>query len=74
MPKRAKIKLIATALLAMSYPAVVLGYTWTYVLMSDFEGGRHGPLDAYRHTLASAFVSYTSTPSVVALVSFVTWS
>jgi hypothetical protein len=71
MSKRTKINLIAVALLAMSYPAVVLGYTWTHVLMSEFEGGRHGPLDAYRHTLASAFVSYTTTPSVVALVSFV---
>jgi len=28
-------------------------------MRSDFEGGRHGPLDAYRHALASAVVSYT---------------
>ena len=27
--------------------------------MSDLKGGRHGPLDAYRHALASATVSYT---------------
>jgi len=41
------------------YPAFVLVFTWSHVLRSDFEGGRHGPLDAYRHALASATVSYT---------------
>lgn len=41
------------------YPIFVISYTWTYVLKSDFEGGRRGQLDAYRHTLASAVVSYT---------------
>ena len=41
------------------YPLFVLSYTWTHVFGSDLEGGRHGPLDAYRHTLASAVVSYT---------------
>ncbi|MGB4118169.1 MAG: hypothetical protein WBK51_16625 [Polaromonas sp.] len=71
MPKRTIIKLTAAGLLAMFYPVVVLSYTWTYVLMSNFEGGRHGPLDAYRHTLASAFVSYTTSPSVVAMISHV---
>ena len=41
------------------YPAFVLGYTWIKVAQSDLPGGRHGPLDAYRHTLASAVVAYT---------------
>jgi hypothetical protein len=37
----------------------VLFYTWSCVFRSDFEGGRHGQLDAYRHALASAVVAYT---------------
>lgn len=41
------------------YPVCVIAYTWTFVLRSDFKGGRRGQLDAYRHSLASAIVSYT---------------
>jgi hypothetical protein len=41
------------------YPASVLTFTYIHVFKSDFEGGRHGKLDAYRHTLASATISYT---------------
>lgn len=41
------------------YPGFVLAYTWSHVLQSSLPGGRHGPLDAYRHTLASAVVAYT---------------
>jgi hypothetical protein len=59
------------ALLASAYPAFVLGYTWSHVLRSDFSGGRHGPLDAYRHTLASAVVSYTAGPRAVVWVTLV---
>ena len=62
---------VASAVLVLSYPVTVLTYTWSFVLVSNLEGGRHGPLDAYRHTLASAFVSYTTAPSLVTLVSFV---
>lgn len=47
------------ALLLSIYPLSVLIYTWSYVFKSNLEGGRHGPLDAYRHALASAVVSYT---------------
>ena len=50
------------------YPALVLGYTWSCVLQSDFRGGRHGPLDAYRHALASSVVSYTLKESAVDLI------
>lgn len=46
-------------LVLSTYPLLVLIYTWGCVLRSDLEGGRHGPLDAYRHVLASAVVSYT---------------
>ena len=35
-----------------------LGYVWSHVWVQDLPGGRHGPLDAYRHTLASAVLSY----------------
>ncbi|MBD9477975.1 hypothetical protein [Pseudoxanthomonas sp. PXM02] len=42
-----------------TYPGFVLAYTWSHVLQSPLPGGRHGPLDAYRHTLASAVVAYT---------------
>ena len=52
-------RIIIIALILAVYPVTVLTYTWSYVLNSDLEGGRRGPLDAYRHTLASAFVSYT---------------
>jgi hypothetical protein len=47
------------ALVLSIYPLCILIYTWSYVLRSDLAGGRHGPLDAYRHALASAAVSYT---------------
>ena len=50
-----------------AYPAFVLGYTWFHVLRSDLPGGTHGPLDAYRHTLASAVVAYTLGPAAVEL-------
>ena len=49
----------AVVFLLSAYPTFVLGYTWYHVLQSPLEGGRHGPLDAYRHTLASAVVSYS---------------
>ena len=56
-------------LLAGLYPAFVLAFTWSHVLRSDFEGGGNGPLDAYRHALASSIVSYTLGESAVDLVS-----
>ena len=57
--KRWLLRLVVLAVILLVYPALVLGYTWTCVLRSDLEGGRHGPLDAYRHALASAVVSHT---------------
>ncbi len=53
------LKLAAIGFAICIYPLCVLIYTWTCVFQSDLEGGRGGPLDAYRHTLASAVVSYT---------------
>jgi hypothetical protein len=49
----------ALTLLLTIYPCFVLIYTWSCVFQSNLEGGRHGPLDAYRHALASAVVSHT---------------
>ena len=65
-----KLLLRLTAVIAILsiYPLFVLIYTWTCVFRSDLEGGRNGPLDAYRHTLASAVVSYTLDQPAVNLV------
>ncbi len=60
--------LAVTALLSI-YPLCVLAFTWSHVLKSDLQGGRHGQLDAYRHALASATVSYTLGDWAVNLVS-----
>lgn len=49
----------AIAAVMSVYPLFVLVFTWSHVFKADFGGGRHGPLDAYRHALASALVSYT---------------
>ena len=43
----------------------VLGAVYAQCLGSDLPGGRDGPGDAYRHTLASAIVAYTSSPRCV---------
>lgn len=58
-------------LMAGIYPLSVLTFTWNCVLHSDLEGGRHGPLDAYRHALASSVVSYTIGAWAVNLITFV---
>jgi len=59
---------VAVVLLLSAYPAFVLGYTWSHVASAGFPGGRHGPLDAYRHTLASAVVAFTLSPYAVELI------
>jgi hypothetical protein len=53
------LRLSALTVLLTIYPCFVLIYTWNCVYHSNFEGGRNGPQDAYRHALASAVVSYT---------------
>ena len=64
-------RLLVFAVIFLVYPVFVIGYTWTHVLQSDLEGGRHGPLDAYRHALASAVVSHTLGEWAVDLVTTV---
>jgi len=59
------LRIVTAVLLVSAYPAFVLGYTWSHVAHSNLQGGRHGPLDAYRHTLASAVVAFTLSPRAV---------
>ena len=63
--RRILLAILAAVLLSCAYPAFVLGYTWSHVATARFPGGRHGPLDAYRHTLASAVVAFTLSPHAV---------
>ena len=73
MQKRTRllIRVIVVFLLVSAYPAFVLAYTWSHVARSNLSGGRHGPLDAYRHTLASAVVGFTLGPRAV---EWATWA
>ena len=50
------------------YPAGLLGYVWYHCWSTGLEGGKNGPLDAYRHMLSSAMLAYTTTPSAVGFV------
>lgn len=50
------------AIVLAIYPAFVLGTVYNATTHSDLPGGRHGPKDAYRHSLASAIVAYTGSP------------
>lgn len=62
---------LALAALVGAYPAFVLGTVYAATLRSDLPGGRHGPRDAYRHSLASATVAYTGSPRWVEWVTAV---
>jgi hypothetical protein len=66
--KKILLRLAALVLFLSIYPLCVLIYTWSCVFRSDLEGGRNGPLDAYRHALASAVVSYTLDKRAVDLI------
>jgi hypothetical protein len=61
----------ATFLVLAAYPAFVLGTVYAHWFGANLPGGRNGPADAYRHTLASATVAYTTSPRLVALVTHV---
>jgi hypothetical protein len=56
---------LAAVALAGAYPAFVLGATYWHFFQADLPGGRNGPADAYRHSLASAIVAYTLSPRCV---------
>lgn len=74
-PRRPRLRRLRTvALFAIAlgvYPAFVLGTVYATTLRSDLPGGRHGPKDAYRHSLASATVAYTGSPRFVEWVTAV---
>jgi hypothetical protein len=50
------------------FPATLLVAVWAHVFMSNLPGGRNGPLDAYRHMLASAYLSFALGPKSVEIV------
>ena len=69
---RRRLKLFAAAfLIVAAYPAFVLGTVYAHWFQAELPGGRNGPADAYRHTLASATVAYTTSPRLVAFVTSV---
>lgn len=58
------------ALLAL-YPAFVFATVYAQWFAAGLPGGRNGPADAYRHSLASATVAYTGSPRWVEWVTLV---
>ena len=52
-------------LVLAAYPVFVLVATYRQFFDADLPGGRNGPADAYRHSLASAIVAYTLSPRCV---------
>ncbi len=59
-------RLAVLALLVLAaYPAFVLIAVYTPWFAAHLPGGRNGPADAYRHSLASAIVAYTLSPRCV---------
>lgn len=69
---RRRWRLCALAVLAIgAYPVFVLGTVYAHWFAADLPGGRFGPGDAYRHTLASATVAYTGSPRWVSWVTVV---
>ncbi|GAB3351340.1 hypothetical protein GCM10027430_15170 [Lysobacter tyrosinilyticus] len=63
--KRLWRRLFVVAVLLGAYPAFVLTATYSQWFKADLPGGRNGPADAYRHSLASAIVAYTLSPRCV---------
>lgn len=67
-PGRVALRALLVSALVAAYPAFVLGSVYATTLRSDLPGGRNGPKDAYRHSLASATVAYTGSARWVAWV------
>ncbi|WP_234882456.1 hypothetical protein, partial [Xanthomonas perforans] len=66
LPRTRHWRVFALAMLALSaYPAFVLIAVYSQWLGSGLPGGRNGPADAYRHSLASAIVAYSLSPRCV---------
>ena len=56
---------VMVALVLAAYPTFVLANVYWKFFQADLPGGRNGPADAYRHSLASAIVAYTLSPRCV---------
>lgn len=67
-PRRWRRRALLFAGCLAAYPAFVVVTVYSITLSSGLPGGRHGPRDAYRHCLASAVVSYTTSPRLVEFV------
>lgn len=61
-------RLFVVAAVLGAYPAFVMVATYSQFFAAGLPGGRNGPADAYRHSLASAIVAYTLSPRCVDLV------
>ena len=70
-PRRRWRRWLIAGALAAAYPGFVLIAVYSRFFAADLPGGRNGPADAYRHSLASAVVAYTVSPR---LVDWVTWA
>jgi len=64
-------RLFVVAVVLGAYPVFVMVATYSHFFAAGLPGGRNGPADAYRHSLASAIVAYTSSPRCVDLVTAV---
>lgn len=66
LPSRPRWRVLALVVLALlAYPAFVLIAVYSQWFGASLAGGRDGPADAYRHSLASAIVAYTLSPRCV---------
>jgi hypothetical protein len=66
--KKLKSIFLWSVFLSALYGLSVLSYVWWHCVNSNLPGGKYGPLDAYRHTLASAVVAYSSSPKLVIII------
>jgi len=57
--------LFVVAVVLGAYPAFVMVATYSQFFAAGLPGGRNGPADAYRHSLASAIVAYSLSPRCV---------
>jgi hypothetical protein len=64
-------RLFLAGMLIGAYPAFVMIATYSQFFAAKLPGGRNGPADAYRHSLASAIVAYTLSPRCVDWVTVV---
>nr|WP_242525164.1 hypothetical protein [Lysobacter changpingensis] len=60
--------MFVVAVVLGAYPAFVMVATYSQFFAAGLPGGRNGPADAYRHSLASAIVAYTLSPRCVDIV------